>query len=70
MNRAPTSDLHADKKKILLGHFIHFIERNFGNPIQPRKAPAAIDPPQGIQLQTIGSILCNDRDAESNLLIR
>ena len=26
MNRAPTSDLHADKKKILLrGHFIHFI---------------------------------------------
>jgi hypothetical protein len=38
MNRAPTSDLHADKKKILLGG-ISFIlsERNLGNPIQPRK---------------------------------
>ena len=39
MNHAPTSDLHADKKKILLGGIIHFIERNLGNPIQPRKTP-------------------------------
>ena len=64
MNRAPTSDLHADKKKILLGgHFIHFIEPNLGNPIQARKTPPAINPPDGIRLQTIRSILCNDRDA-------
>ncbi len=39
MNHAPTSDLHDDKKKILLGGIIHFIERNLGNLIQPRKAP-------------------------------
>jgi hypothetical protein len=40
MNRSHTSDLHADKKKILLGG-ISFIlsERNLGNPIQPRKTP-------------------------------
>ena len=66
MNRAPTSDLHADKKKILLGRAFrfYFIERNLGNPIQPRKTPEAINPPDGIQLQSIGNVFRDDLYAE------
>ena len=66
MNHAPTAHLHADKKKILLsGYFIRFLrEHKVGNPIQPRKALPAIDPPQGIRLQSIGDVFRDDLYAE------